>query len=158
LTPFNFRGGCNFLISNPFLMIVSVSDDQEGRFQFCLDTRNNRALPLDPACPEHLSVWSSAGLPYVHGKNAKKQDFWRFIPDQENSTAATYSFTARTCTTTIITPEPCPLNLSFGISYPDFKKIPALCRYHWKRCLGVKGGSKTRWRLGDFQDIFWISH
>ncbi len=72
--------GCNFLISNSFLTIVSVSDGQG--FQFCLDNRNNRALPLDPACPENLSVWSPAGLSYVHGKTTKKQDFGRFIPDQ----------------------------------------------------------------------------
>jgi hypothetical protein len=26
-------------------------------FKFCLDTRNNWALPLDLASPEHLSVW-----------------------------------------------------------------------------------------------------
>jgi hypothetical protein len=31
---------------------------QEEVFKFCLDTRNNRTLPLDPACPEHLSLWS----------------------------------------------------------------------------------------------------
>jgi hypothetical protein len=36
---------------------------QEG-FKFCLDAINNRALPLDLACPEHLSVWSPASLPY----------------------------------------------------------------------------------------------
>jgi hypothetical protein len=36
---------------------------EEG-FKFCLDTRNNRAFPLDPACPEHLNVRSLAGLPY----------------------------------------------------------------------------------------------
>ncbi len=32
--------------------------------KFCLDTRNDGGLPLDPACLEHLSVQSSAGLPY----------------------------------------------------------------------------------------------
>jgi hypothetical protein len=37
---------------------------QEKRFKFCLDTRNNEALPLDPACPEHLSVRSPTGLHY----------------------------------------------------------------------------------------------
>jgi hypothetical protein len=130
-----------------------------------LDTRNNRALPLDPACPEHLSVWSPAGLSYVHGKTTKKTRFLKIHTwpiHQENSTAATYSFTARTCTTTIITPEPCPLNLGFSISYPDQKNIPSLCRCHRKRGLGGvwvwKESLKTRWRLGDFQDIFLLSH
>jgi hypothetical protein len=36
---------------------------QEEAFKFCLDTKNNETLPLDPAGPEHLSVWSLAGLP-----------------------------------------------------------------------------------------------
>jgi len=36
---------------------------QEEGFKFCLDTRNNRALPLDQAYSEHLSVRSLAGLP-----------------------------------------------------------------------------------------------
>jgi hypothetical protein len=36
---------------------------QEEGFKFYLDIRNNRALPLDQACPERLSVWSLAGLP-----------------------------------------------------------------------------------------------
>jgi hypothetical protein len=31
---------------------------QEKGFKFCLDTRNNRALPLDLAYPECLSVQS----------------------------------------------------------------------------------------------------
>jgi hypothetical protein len=33
---------------------------------FCLDTRNNEAHPLDPACPKHLIVQSLANLPYCH--------------------------------------------------------------------------------------------
>jgi hypothetical protein len=37
---------------------------QEEGFKFCLDTRTSEALPLDPACPECLSVRSLAGLPY----------------------------------------------------------------------------------------------
>jgi len=40
---------------------------QEVGLKFCLDTENNRALPLDLACPECLSVWSPANLPlYNH--------------------------------------------------------------------------------------------
>jgi hypothetical protein len=37
---------------------------QEEGFKFNFDTRNNGALPLDPACPECLSVRSPADLPY----------------------------------------------------------------------------------------------
>jgi len=36
---------------------------QEEEFKFYLDTRNNIALPLDPAYPECLSVRSLVGLP-----------------------------------------------------------------------------------------------
>jgi hypothetical protein len=35
---------------------------QEEGFKFCLDTRNNRALTLDLACPKRLSVQSSIDL------------------------------------------------------------------------------------------------
>jgi hypothetical protein len=36
---------------------------QYKRFKFCLDTKNNQALSLDPAYPERLSVWSPIDLP-----------------------------------------------------------------------------------------------
>jgi hypothetical protein len=52
----------SFLIH--FVTIVSVSDAARGgAFKFCLDTKKNETLPLDPVGPEHLSVWSPAGLP-----------------------------------------------------------------------------------------------
>jgi len=62
LTP-STLGGCNFLNSNPFFTIFSVPDVQIGEFKFYLDSRNNGALPLEPACPEHLRVCSPAILP-----------------------------------------------------------------------------------------------
>jgi hypothetical protein len=37
---------------------------QEEGFKFCLDTKKKKALPLELACPEHLSVQSSTDLPY----------------------------------------------------------------------------------------------
>jgi hypothetical protein len=37
---------------------------QEEAFKFCLDTKNNEALPLDLAYPKHLSVCSPTVLPY----------------------------------------------------------------------------------------------
>jgi hypothetical protein len=37
---------------------------QEEGLKFCMDTRNNGALRLDPAYPECLSVQSPAGLHY----------------------------------------------------------------------------------------------
>jgi hypothetical protein len=36
---------------------------QEEGFKFCLDIRNNEALPLDLAYSERLSVRSPANLP-----------------------------------------------------------------------------------------------
>jgi hypothetical protein len=48
--------GHNFLASNLFLTIVRVSNASREGFKFCLETRNNGALPLDLTCPEHLSV------------------------------------------------------------------------------------------------------
>jgi hypothetical protein len=44
-------------------------------FMFFLHTSNDRALPLHPAYPEHLSVQSSVILPGPHsneGKNVSK--------------------------------------------------------------------------------------
>jgi hypothetical protein len=41
---------------------------QEKGFKFYLDTKNNGALPLDPACLECLSVRSSADLSYTGPK------------------------------------------------------------------------------------------
>jgi hypothetical protein len=38
---------------------------QDKGFKFFLDTKNNKALPLDLACPKCLSVQSPASLPYV---------------------------------------------------------------------------------------------
>jgi hypothetical protein len=63
LTPFTLVGH-NFLICNLFSTIVSVSNVPREGFKFCLDTRNNIVLPMDPACPEHLSVRWLASLPY----------------------------------------------------------------------------------------------
>jgi hypothetical protein len=48
-------GGClifSFKIRFPQLLVCHMH--QEEGFKFCLDTRNNKTLPLDPACPEHL--------------------------------------------------------------------------------------------------------
>jgi len=54
LTLFILRGH-NFPNSTMFLMRFSVSHVLIEGFKFCLDTRNNGALPLDPAYPECLS-------------------------------------------------------------------------------------------------------
>jgi len=50
LDPLYF-GGHNFLISNPFSMIVNASDASREEVQICLDTINNRALPLGSTLP-----------------------------------------------------------------------------------------------------------
>ncbi len=62
LTPYTL-GGCNFLISNPSLMNFSASSASKKVFKFCWDTKNNKAFPLDLACPERLNVRSFAILP-----------------------------------------------------------------------------------------------
>jgi hypothetical protein len=43
------------------------------------------------------------------------------------------AFTAPTCTTTIITLEPCVLNAEFQHFIPRSNKISLLYKYHWKR-------------------------
>jgi hypothetical protein len=48
--------GPDFFISNPFSMIVSVSDVPRGGIQVLLESRNNRALPLDLNWPKCLNV------------------------------------------------------------------------------------------------------
>jgi hypothetical protein len=56
--------------------IFSASVRKEEAFKFCLDSRNKGALPLDPACPEGLSVRSPAILPYYH-------KFWKMKNKKE---------------------------------------------------------------------------
>jgi hypothetical protein len=51
----------SFLIYFQRLLVCHMR--QKEGFKFCLDTRNNRAVPLDPAWPEHLNVQSPASLP-----------------------------------------------------------------------------------------------
>jgi hypothetical protein len=65
--------------------------------------------------------------------------------------AARYIFTAPTCTTTIISLEPCALNAKFQHFILRFNKISLVRRYHWKTGYGVKTGPKTG-RQGDFLD------
>jgi hypothetical protein len=64
------------------------------------------------------------------------------------STAATYIFSALNCTTTIISLECRALNAELQHFILRFNEMSLLCRYHRKRGLGVKGGSKTGWRQG----------
>ncbi len=60
-------------------------------------------------------------------------------------TAATYIFTAPSCTTTIITLERCALKAEFQHFTPRFDKISLLCRYHWK--IGDRGRKQRRYRV-----------
>ncbi len=68
LTTFTLKGS-NFFIFNTFSMIVSVSDAPRERVQVLFGhQKNNRALPLDPACPKHLTrcyYLVFAGVPRV---------------------------------------------------------------------------------------------
>ncbi len=72
LTPFT-SGGCNFLNSILCLAIFSVLNAPIGGVQVFLNIRNNRALPLDLACPKCLSVWSMVGLSYNCNSIASKE-------------------------------------------------------------------------------------
>ncbi len=65
LTPFTLVS-YNFLISYLFFKIVSVSDEPRGGVQVLFQHQKHRALCLDPACPERLSVRSPASLPQTH--------------------------------------------------------------------------------------------
>jgi hypothetical protein len=38
---------------------------QEKGFKFFMDTKNNKAFPLDSTYPKHLSVQSPTHLPYI---------------------------------------------------------------------------------------------
>ncbi len=44
-------------------MIVNVSNVPKGGVQVLFEHQKQQSLPLDPAHPEHLSVWSPANLP-----------------------------------------------------------------------------------------------
>ncbi len=70
------------------------------------------------------------------------------------SSAATYISTALTCTTTIISLEPCALNTEFQHFMLRFNKISLLCRYHWKRGWAGKAESIGGEREGDFMNNF----
>jgi hypothetical protein len=50
-------GGHNFLIFHPFLTIFSASDAPIGGVQVLFRHQKQRSppLPLDPACPKHIS-------------------------------------------------------------------------------------------------------
>jgi len=63
------------------------------------------------------------------------------------STAATYIFTAPTCTTTTITLEACALNAEFQHFILRFNKISLLLLIPLKE--GIRGGGE---REGDFTD------
>ncbi len=62
LTP-STLGGLNFLISNPFMTILSASDVPRG-VSVLLGCQKQRTLPLDLACPGCLSVCPLTVLPY----------------------------------------------------------------------------------------------
>jgi hypothetical protein len=56
---------------------------QERGLKFCLNTRNNRALHLDPACPKCLSVRSPTGLHY-QGPSVSFKDFFLCTQSEYN--------------------------------------------------------------------------
>ncbi len=81
-----------------------------------------------------------------------------FFPERLHcsSAAVTYIFTVPTCTTIIITLEPCALG--FGIPFWDLIKFPYFAdttqsgNRGWKQAQGLRRG----WRQGDFTDV-WVN-
>ncbi len=65
LDPSTLGGSLTFSFPINFWWFWVHQKHQEEGFKFCLDTKNNKALPLDPACPECLSVCSLAVLSYL---------------------------------------------------------------------------------------------
>jgi hypothetical protein len=71
---------------------------------------------------------------------------------QSASTAATYIFTAPTCTTTIITSNLVHYMLSFTISYWDLIKLPYFADLTQREDRGWKEAPKTGWRQDDYNE------
>jgi len=63
--PTLFWGAITFSFLISFRQLLVSQMHQEERFKFCLDTRNNGALPLDPPCHERLNVQSPVSLFYT---------------------------------------------------------------------------------------------
>jgi hypothetical protein len=63
-----YFGGCNILNSNLFLTSFSASDAPTGRVQVLFGHQKQQNLPLNQACPEHLSDCSWAVLPKMQKK------------------------------------------------------------------------------------------
>jgi hypothetical protein len=95
-------------------------------------------------CTSALPRPSQAKSPYQLGHTV----WWESIPNDftpcfwvshclsfflSSFTAATYIFTAPTCTATIILLEPCALNVEFQHFILRFNKISLLYGYHWKK-------------------------
>jgi len=57
-------GAATFSILIHFWRLLVCQKRQDEGFKLCFDTKNNKALPLDPAHSGCLSVRSRAGLPY----------------------------------------------------------------------------------------------
>jgi hypothetical protein len=57
-------GGHNFLISNPFWMIVSVSDAPRGGVQVLFGHQKQRSPPLGSSLPWALKYSVTGGVPY----------------------------------------------------------------------------------------------
>ncbi len=70
-------------------------------------------------------------------------------------TAVTYIFTPlTTCTTTIITLEPCALNAEFQYFIPRFIKISLLCR-PLKEGIGDEAEHRVTWRITLMSPNLW---
>jgi hypothetical protein len=60
-----YWGGVTFWFLIHFWKNNNALDVPRGGIQVCLDTKNNKALPLDLTFPGHLNVHSLVVLPYT---------------------------------------------------------------------------------------------
>jgi hypothetical protein len=72
LDPFTL-GEVTFSFFIRFRQLLVCQMRQEERFKFSLDTKHNGALPLDPACPEHLNAQSPAQFTLLHVEPEPRQ-------------------------------------------------------------------------------------
>jgi hypothetical protein len=97
---------------------------------------------------QHLPEMIWAQIVFLLSLHHSDDFGWGFFVKEQWS-AVTYIFTAPTCTTIIITLEPCALNDEFRhVSYWDLTKfLYFVNEYHWKE--GIWGETRTKDRGED---------
>ncbi len=140
--------------TKPFVLVTfEISIDLGCHIKFFVFTNNiahmntkSKKSHLQPLTCHQDNTWCDATLrltqTYMHGANHQRFTI-NFLWQQYKlsslltlsfflsvSTAVTYIFTAPTCTTMIVTLEPCALNDEFQRLILKFNEISLLCEYH----------------------------